>query len=591
MTDAALARAVALLAQQMTKIQQDLKLVRQAQMQSQLGSSSIDDGFLTVVSGGTVRQIIGLQPDGTVTSIDQNGPAPPVPSAPTVTATPSGLTIAWDGTYVGGAVQPLDFSDVEVHLSTSSGFIPDATTLRGVLLKAGQVTVAPLTGGVTYYAVFVALNTSRVSSAASAQSSGVPSTALVSPVTASEIGYIGVLNANPYFTGGDATGWASGGATGGSVSVVNTQPAGSPYAYALEFVGNSTGGGVAWEPGPPAFPVVLDQQYMVTGLFYTPGTSVSLGLSFMLSGTWVSNVNLNVTVPSNTWTQVTVVITAPSSGVDSAGPFFCASDQLATYTMYGQAITVLPQVPGGLIQTGTITATQIAAGAIFAGVVDGTTIDTATLEVSGSGTDNGVFVYDGVPNFGNLVVSISAQAGTDAYGNTYSAGITVTPNFGFIDGSNIPAGTLPGTALADLAITAQQIANDTITASQLGPDSVTATELAAGAVYPGSIQTGAVTTNAIAANAIVAGLIAAGAIDAMDIDTGTLTVEGAQGQILVYDGAAALGTLFVSIAGEAGIDQFGNSYPAGIAVTNNGTIIGADFIIRPSMGGMIGYLQ
>jgi len=591
MIESDLAKTVASLSRQVVQLQQNVKLLRQAQTQSQLGRSSIDDGFLTVISGGTVRQIIGLQPDGTVTSVDQNGPAPPAPSTPTVTSTPAGLTIAWDGTFAAGAAQPLDFSDVEVHLSTSSGFTPSSATLRGVLLKAGQVTLAPLSFGTTYYTVLVAANTSGVKSTPSTQTSGVPSTVLVSPVTASAIGYIGVLNANPYLTGGDGTGWIAGGSPVGTVSVVNTQPSGSPYAYALKLVSSSTGTGTASEQGPPAFPALAGQQYMVTGLFYTPGTAVDLGLSFLLAGSWVADVTQTLPITPNTWTQLTAVITAPSSGIDSAGPVFSTDAQSSTYTMYGQAITALPQVPGGLIQTGTITAVQIAAGTVVAGIIDGTTIDTATLEVGASGTGNGVFVYDGVPNFGNLVVSIAAQAGTDAYGNTYSAGLTVSPSWGAVDGSNILDGTLAGTALADLAVTAQQIANDTITAAQLGAASVTATELAAGAVYPGAIQTGAVTANAIAADAIVAGLIAAGAIDAMDITTGTLTVAGSQGQILVYDGAAGPGTLFVSIAGEPGIDDYGNSYPAGIAVTNNGTILGADLIIQPSQGALIGYSQ
>ncbi|HYS37272.1 MAG TPA: hypothetical protein VEO01_16770 [Pseudonocardiaceae bacterium] len=590
MIDPGLAKAIAALNNEVIRLQGQVKTLQQAQTRGQLGQSSIDDGFLTVVSGGTVRQIIGMQPDGTVTSIDHNGPAPPIPSTPTVTSAPAGLTIAWDGTFSGGTAQPMDFADVEVHVSTSSGFTPSSATMRAVLLKAGQITVQPLSFGTTYYVVLVAANTSSVKSAVSTQVSAVPSTVLISPVTASAIGYIGVLNANPYFTGGDVTGWAER-AGSGTVSVVNTQPSGSPYTYALKLISDSSGLGEAWEPGPPAFPVVFGSQYMVTGLFYTPGTSVSLGLSFLLAGSWVSDVVNTFTVTPNTWTQLTAVVTAPSSGVDSAGPVFSTPGQVSTYTMYGQAVTALPQVPGGLIQTGTVTATQIAAGVVVAGIINGTTVDTATLEVASSGTGNGIFVYNGVPNFGNLIISMTGQAGTDAYGNVYTAGITVAPSFGFIDGSNIPDGTLAGTALANDAITAVQIADQAVTTQQLANAAVGAGQLAAGAVYPGAIQTGAVTTNSIAANAIVAGLIAAGAVDALNINTGTLTVQGGQGQILVYNGVAAVGTLFVSIAGQAGVDAFGNSFPAGIAITNNGTIIGADLIIQPSQGALIGYSQ
>jgi hypothetical protein len=592
MIDPQLARVIAALNNEVRNLQGQVKNLQQAQSRSQLGHSSIDDGFLTVVSGGTVRQIIGIQPDGTVTSVDQNAPAPPIPSAPTVTTAPAGLTIAWDGTFSGGAARPSDLFDVEVHLSTIPAFTPDATTLRGSMRKAGQVTVAPLAFGTTYYVGLVAVNTSVVKSTVSTEVSGVPSTILISPVTASAIGYIGVLNANPYFTGGDATGWAqrTGGA-GAAVSVVNTQPAGSPYAYALKLVSDASGVGNAWEPGPPAFPVVLGSQYMVTGLFYTPGTSVNLGLSFLSAGSWVIDDINTFTVTPNTWTQLTSVVTAPSSGVDSAGPVFTTAGQSSSYTMYGQAVTALPQVPGSLVQAGTITATQIAAGTVSAGIINGTTVDAATIEISTTYTGNGLFIYNGMPGLGDLVISLTAQAGTDAYGNTYSAGITVTPGFGIIDGSTIPDGTLAGTALANNSVTGAQIADQSITTTELANAAVGASQLAAGAVYPGAIQTGAVTSNSIAANAIVAGLIAAGAIDAININTGTLTVQGTQGQILVYNGTAGLGTLFVSIAGVPGIDTYGNSYPAGIAVTNNGTIIGADVLIQPSQGALIGYSQ
>lgn len=488
MTDPQLARAIRAIAEQLAALQGNVRMLQQGQTHSQLGRSSIDDGTLTVVAGGTIRQTIGVQPDGTVTTVDQNAPAPPVPSNPTVTPAPGGLTVAWDGTFSGGAATPLDFTDVEVHLSTTPGFTPSVSTLHAVLLKAGQVTLQPLAPTTTYYVGLVAANTSGSKSAVSAEISGVPQTALISPVTASEIGYIGVLNANPYFTGGDGTGWASGGGTpgaaiivgspsdpsyvytqrpvsdtnGGSaassvvgaplqpppvqpvigptiiplagagflgtpgtVSVVTTQPAGSPYTYALQFVSNSSGGGTANEPGPPAFPAIPTQQYLVTGLFYTPGTAVSLGLSFFLNGVWITDVTQTTPVSANTWTQVSAVVTAPS-GINSAGPVFFTPGEFSQYTMYGQAVTALPQVPGALIQAGTITAIQIATGTIVAGIVDGTEITTATLIVDASVLGTGEFIYNGTGAFGNLIGSWTAVGGIDPYGNVYPAGINAT---------------------------------------------------------------------------------------------------------------------------------------------------------------------
>lgn len=53
------------------------------------------------------------------------------------------------------------------------------------------------------------------------------------------------------------------------------------------------------------------------------------------------------------------------------------------------------------------------------------TITGNTVVVSGSG--DGVFVYDGTPAAGSLVVAVTSAAGTDAYGNDYSGpGIAVS---------------------------------------------------------------------------------------------------------------------------------------------------------------------
>lgn len=54
--------------------------------------------------------------------------------------------------------------------------------------------------------------------------------------------------------------------------------------------------------------------------------------------------------------------------------------------------------------------------------------------VDGSGSDTGVFVYDGVPASGNLIVSIAAESGTDQYGNNYPQGLYVAA--GVIEGAS-----------------------------------------------------------------------------------------------------------------------------------------------------------
>lgn len=78
-----------------------------------------------------------------------------------------------------------------------------------------------------------------------------------------------------------------------------------------------------------------------------------------------------------------------------------------------------------VIAVGTIVANLIATGTIIAGIVDGTTIQGAQIVADG---DNGEFlVYSGTPAVANLVASISASGGQDAFGNIYPAGFMVGP--------------------------------------------------------------------------------------------------------------------------------------------------------------------
>lgn len=63
--------------------------------------------------------------------------------------------------------------------------------------------------------------------------------------------------------------------------------------------------------------------------------------------------------------------------------------------------------------------------AYFFNVTADGSVTSNTVIVSGSG--DGVFIYDGIPELDTLVVAISSAAGSDAYGNTYSGpGISVS---------------------------------------------------------------------------------------------------------------------------------------------------------------------
>ncbi|HEY7821904.1 MAG TPA: hypothetical protein VIG24_03670 [Acidimicrobiia bacterium] len=114
------------------------------------------------VSGGT-SPIVGAPapgPGGPGESIEAPPVVDPDPSTPRVPATPSvfaaigGIAVIWTGLDDDGDPFPAG-TTVQVHVSDSSGFTPDASTLRGVLRSTERLVVTGLTSGTTYYVVFV----------------------------------------------------------------------------------------------------------------------------------------------------------------------------------------------------------------------------------------------------------------------------------------------------------------------------------------------------------------------------------------------------------------------------------------------------
>lgn len=139
-----------------------------------LKNASIEAATLPVFDADQVlRQTIGQQPDGTYTVVDSNGAPPPVPTPPVLEARPGTLVVTWDGQFAD-AVAPADWSHVEVHVSTTSGYTPTDETQVATFntLKGGSVTLA--LDPVAQYVVLQAVNTSRVESAPTAEVSGTP---------------------------------------------------------------------------------------------------------------------------------------------------------------------------------------------------------------------------------------------------------------------------------------------------------------------------------------------------------------------------------------------------------------------------------
>ncbi|WP_329131562.1 hypothetical protein OG552_10530 [Streptomyces sp. NBC_01476] len=136
---------------------------------SRLGSASLDDTALQVKdANGSLRALVGQQADGTTAVNIVNGGPPPAPSTPTVAPALGGLAVAWDGSFAGDAVAPLDWARVEVHASPVSGFTPSATTLQATI-ETPQGAIVYMPAVAPQYVVLVARNTSGAASAPTTQ--------------------------------------------------------------------------------------------------------------------------------------------------------------------------------------------------------------------------------------------------------------------------------------------------------------------------------------------------------------------------------------------------------------------------------------
>jgi hypothetical protein len=418
----------------------------------------------TVTSAsGVVRSTLGLQVDGTITQVDVNAPAPNAPDTPSLVSIVQGIAVTWDG-KLASAAPLLDFSKVQVYVSTVSGFTPSSATLVGSMVTAGTLAVSGLTPGTTYYAKLIAVNTSGTQSAASAQGSVAAGYA-----QASLLGNIGVLNANPYFWGGDGTGWHG---YQGTFAVTSSPPAGAPYEYAGVYVNNGTSSGAMEENSSgtaSSFAAVPATQYLVTAWVNSSATTVQLGFDWdTSSGTYISTTTQNFTVTANTWTQITTVQTAPAT--TGYGYPRIGTATASGATIYAQAVLVLPQVPGSLIEAGTITVTQLAAGIIYAGIINGTLVEGAEIVCySPSGSPDGVYVYTAgtTPALGNVPLLALGGESVDPYGNS------TRPSDAYPGGQLIALG--PSGSYVQLA------ANNTELALNIGTG-------AAGEQYPGQVK-------------------------------------------------------------------------------------------------------
>jgi hypothetical protein len=466
-------------------------------VQTPNGSATLTDVSVTVTANGATTTV-GLQGDGTVTAVDSGGTPPATPDQPSVIGIVQGLQVAWDGLLAGSA--PLaNFQYVQVFIGTSASFVPSVASLVGTLATAGTLSVSGLTVSATYYVKLVAVSTAGLASvpttAVSVAVVGLPTSDLTGQMPASLIGNsAGVaLNPNPFFNGGDLTGWV---VVNGSLSAA-APPVGAPGAAQFAARVASTSANCLITGSPAPFPVTAGDPYAMTAWVFNPGGSaVNVAIGFNWAGGTVT-----VSVPPNIWTPVTTVQTTPG-GVTSA--YQVIGPTASGVTVWVLGAVAAGQVPGQLlvansvaaaqiaantitagqiaantitaaqiaantitasqIASATITATQIAAstitaaqiaantitaaklaaGIVVAGIINGTTITGATFVATG--TSGEFLAYSGTPAAGNLIMSFAASAGTDSFGNAFIEGLTVGNSAGSTPQvALVPAAGGPGT--------------------------------------------------------------------------------------------------------------------------------------------------
>ncbi|MEU5002013.1 hypothetical protein [Streptomyces sp. NPDC021622] len=142
------------------------KLVQAVIRSPKLVNASLENGSVDVYDeNGSLRAVIGQQPDGTSGVTSVNGPRPPVPTSAVVEPVLGGLRITWDGAFAGGEPVPMDLSRVQVHVLKSVSGESDArwptTTIEAT--SGASVTVAVNHYGPVWVRL-MAVNTSGIPS-------------------------------------------------------------------------------------------------------------------------------------------------------------------------------------------------------------------------------------------------------------------------------------------------------------------------------------------------------------------------------------------------------------------------------------------
>jgi hypothetical protein len=459
---------------ELARLTQELKEIKRGQRYAHGGS--LENSALEVKNtDGSLRAILGVQPDGTTGVNIVNGPPPPVPSMPTLAPSLGGVTVTWDGTFDGGAIPPMDWQRTEVHAHTSAGFTPSPATLQTTIetLQGGTV-VVPTEQPV--YVRLLARNTSGSASDPTAEAGPIGP----SPVVATDI-IDGIVTASKI---------AQGAVTINALTESLADTAGQRYVDAMGDQG-------AW--------TVLTAAPGAMWQFLTGVTDARTGSTVAeATGYTVVRGNMQVAYDPDVLYRISVRVrttAASASGTDSlyAGVVGVAADGVTLVNRLGLdtfeasmyvAASNAAQPNGG----GWVTYTGYMRGLAASGTA-GIRPDPRTPGVAHTNT-----------RFISPLLYLNYGSGT--------SGSTGTMQVDAFTIEALKTGVVDGTNLVSGSVTTAALAADSVTATAIAANAVTAGKILAGAVTAEKIDALAVTSDKVAANAITASKINAGAVTA-----------------------------------------------------------------------------
>jgi hypothetical protein len=483
------------IAAEIAALKRDVAQVKKGQRYAHGGS--IENSALLVNSGtGSLRAIVGVQADGTTAVNIVNGPPPPQPSAPVVASVLGGVTVAWDGTFTGGTLMPLDWARVEVHASTSSSYTPTAATLQGTIETAqGATVVVPTDDSV--YVVLLARNTSGT---ASAPSSTVGPTGPAA-VVASDI-LDGAVTTLKLAAGAVTEAKIAAGAVG-TTALADGAVLGDKLADAAVEVGKIANGAVVLNTlgGPLADTAGI----RYADYFRDPDAWAQLSAAG--GGTWD--------------------IDETATGTPSGGGKLVATGevQLAAKALIPQDSDALYRV---LVRVRATAQDPSGPATVYLGVV-GVAEDGVTL-VNRAGAASNTTQHYACSSGGTLGTAdgwktyVGWIQGHSATGATAPAGPATDPRSPELTHADVRF-LRPMVWLNFGKNTAAVMEVDAVTVEVVRTGVVGSTNLITGSVTAGAIATDAVTAGKVAADAITARELAAGSVTAAEVAAGAITTD------------------------------------------------------------------